>query len=153
MVIFKKTVLCILRIIIGTFSGAIQPVSGAIISTSFVSFRSKAMSIFNWGIYLGFAASFGIAFITDQETWIYGYIVTGLSGLLVAVLLVLPAIQEYCSSKKSKPQGNIPEEGEALTDEVKENDIEKKQSWKDSVIGFFKNFVNFLDGKRQLNVI
>ena len=110
------------------------------------------MSIFNWGIYLGFAASFGIAFITDQETWIYGYIVTGLSGLLVAVLLVLPAVQEYCSSKKSKPQGNIPEEGEALTDEVKENDIEKKQSWKDSVIGFFKNFVNFLDGKRHFRV-
>ena len=105
------------------------------------------MSIFNWGIYLGFAASFGIAFITDQETWIYGYIITGLSGLLVAVLLVLPAIQEYCSNKKSKPQENISEEGEALTDEVKEKDIEKKQSWKDSVIGFFKNFVNFLEGE------
>ena len=139
-----------MRIIGGFFSGAIQPVSGAIIANSFVSFRSKAMSIFNWGIYLGFAASFGIAVITDQETWIYGYIITGVSGLLVTLFLVLPAIQDKCSSKKSKSQEKISGEGEALTDEekdIKEKDIEKKQSWKDSVIGFFKNFINFLDGK------
>ena len=136
-----------MRIVIGTFSGAIQPVSGAIISTSFVSFRSKAMSIFNWGIYLGFAASFGIAFITNQDTWIYGYIFTGLFGTLVAFLLVLPAIQEYCSSKKTKLEERSSEEGEALNDEVKQKQMENKQSWKDSVIGFFKNFVNFLEGK------
>ena len=123
--------------------------SGAIISTSFVSFRSKAMSIFNWGIYLGFAASFGIAINTNQDTWIYGYIITGVLGTVVAVLLVFPAIQENCRSKNNNRDEGQPEEGEGLTDEVKEKEIEKKNSWKDSVIGFFKNFVNFFEGNSK----
>ena len=105
------------------------------------------MSIFNWGIYLGFAASFGIAINTNQDTWIYGYIITGVLGTVVAVLLVFPAIQENCRSKNNNREEGQSEEGEGLTDEVKQKEIEKKNSWKDSVIGFFKNFVNFFEGK------
>ena len=85
-------VLVILRIVIGGAAGAFQPIAGAIISNSFGANKNKAMSIFNWGIYLGFSASFLCAQIFEGGLafgWKTSYILSGILGFIMIPFIIL----------------------------------------------------------------
>jgi len=92
--------LVILRILIGAAEGAFQPISGAIIATTFGAAASRGMAIFNWGIYLGFSMAFGVAqLFENNETfgWKASYVLTGALGLLmVPAMLFLVKVRKKC---------------------------------------------------------
>ena len=78
--------LVIARIVIGSCSGAFQPIAGAIISSTFGAAAARGMSFFNWGIYLGFATSFLLAQVFENSLWGWktSYILTGVGGMILA---------------------------------------------------------------------
>ena len=94
------------RCIIGTFEGAFQPITGAIIASNFGSATSKGMSIFNWGMYIGYGLSyqFSKSFQVDHIfglDWRAAYVITGAVGLFIVPGMLRFVEVERGSKKKS----------------------------------------------------
>ena len=67
------------------------------------------MSIFNYGIYFGYALCMAIELVTDDQNWIWAYIITGIFGIVLAVIFLSPEIK--CSKNEletSKTEQNAP---------------------------------------------
>ena len=64
---------------------------------------------FNYGIYFGYALCMAIELVTNDQNWIWAYIVTGIFGIVLAVIFLSPEIK--CPKNEletSKTEENAP---------------------------------------------
>jgi len=100
--------LVILRCIIGACEGAFQPITGAIISSNFGSASSRGMSIFNWGIYLGYSLAYQFSKLFEVEhicgfDWRVAYMISGGVGVVIVPgMLLLVKVRRIWYSRESR---------------------------------------------------
>ena len=67
------------------------------------------MSIFNYGIYFGYALCMAIELVTDDQNWIWAYITTGIIGIVLSTIFLSPEIKcsksELATSEEPKTHG------------------------------------------------
>ena len=52
-----------------------------------------ALGFYNWGVYIGYSLAFAFNFIVEQYSWRTTFIVAGIPGLVVGII-VLATIKE-----------------------------------------------------------
>ncbi|XP_039268574.2 protein spinster homolog 1-like [Styela clava] len=88
-----------LRFLFGAGESACTPLASSLVADWFPArSRGRGMSIYNWGIYLGYGLAFAVGnYMTDADIldsgWRSGYVVTGIAGFVMAVVIII-AIQE-----------------------------------------------------------
>ncbi|XP_023322348.1 protein spinster homolog 1 [Eurytemora carolleeae] len=104
--------LVILRGLIAMGESVCRPISGALIAELFPpSSRGVANGIFSWGVYYGYGLAyvFGI-YITEADIAGYGwrapYVLAGIPGLLISVLLCFAVKDPRCSQVGESKQGS-----------------------------------------------
>ncbi|XP_035709150.1 uncharacterized protein LOC118436091 isoform X2 [Folsomia candida] len=87
------------RMALGVGESGCSPLASGIIADMFPkSRRGLAMSLFNWGIYIGYGLSYTVGnYVTDanilDKGWRASYMVSGIPGIILAVIFLFTAIE------------------------------------------------------------
>lgn len=95
--------LAIFRFLLGIGQAGCNPIATGIIADYFTfELRGSALSIYYWGIYTGYSLSFiiGNAIMENFGSWRWVYMISGMPGFLVAIILVLTIKQKKLTSKR-----------------------------------------------------
>jgi MFS family permease len=97
--------LACIRMIMGLSQSVVTPFSTGIISECFShSHRGIAFGVFNVGLYLAFSLSLSLGtYIYDQYGWRMGYLMFGLIGILVSLLLPIFVRTPADATRKNIP--------------------------------------------------
>ncbi|KAK2713773.1 probable 4-methylmuconolactone transporter isoform X2 [Artemia franciscana] len=127
--------LIILRMLLAVGESACQPVSAGLVNDIFDDrLRGVAMGIINLGIYIGYGLSYAFGnYITAANIldmgWRWSYIISGIPGFFIAVLLLFTARE--------------PSRRASETDSSKEKEV-KRRNIKDVVFQFFRPVILLL---------
>ncbi|KJE91576.1 MFS family protein [Capsaspora owczarzaki ATCC 30864] len=83
---YWQLVLC--RVGVAIAMAACAPFAASILADRFVQNRSAAMSVFYWGIYFGYSASYAVGnLLSEPIGWRWSFVVAGSPGLILAALI------------------------------------------------------------------
>lgn len=108
--------LTLLRVLVGIGEAGGNPPSHALIADYFPPHkRATALSIYAWGVYVGSAIAFlAGGYLVANYSWRMAFMVVGLPGLLLAVLVALTvrepqrgAIEQRSVSQEQPPLGEV----------------------------------------------
>lgn len=122
--------LAVLRFGLGIGQAGCNPIAAGIIADYFsAELRGSALSVYNWGIYVGYSLSFAIGSqIMKALDWRWVYIICGIPGFIVAPLLIFTI--------KRKVQEVTPSTSTAENDQLIQ--VSKKENFKNVLKEFVK---------------